>query len=92
MTVRFSYLDRRLLKNSRIRNGDKVYKSGVINMHMSDINILLKKTKYKVAKIVGIFIQKHTFQRQLPSFLSPWSYSGGIHVELASVLAVNLNN
>jgi hypothetical protein len=36
VTVRFSYLDGRLVvENSGIRNGDKVYKSGVINMHMS---------------------------------------------------------
>lgn len=37
------------------------------------INILLKKIEESTAQIVDIFIQKHTFQRQLPSFLSPWS-------------------
>lgn len=62
-----------MVENSGIR--EDVYKWKVLNMHMSNINILLKKTKYKVGKIVGIFIQKHTFQRQLPSFLSPWSHS-----------------
>lgn len=55
---------------------DSAKREKAVNMHMVQINMLLKRAKHKVAKIVGIFIQKHTFQRQLPSFLSRCSHSG----------------